>query len=88
MFGHYLPNKNESATVAQNPKFPQLNTALQYLSKHWVPNCEESTFLWCYDYCQNLAAATLLFTIPDAFSIYDWRLVFGSDHSMTATFAQ
>jgi len=26
MFEHYLPNKNESATVAQNPKFPQLNT--------------------------------------------------------------
>ena len=33
MFGHYLPNKNESATVAQNPKFPQLNTATNKICK-------------------------------------------------------
>jgi len=28
MFEHYLSNKNESATIAQNPKFMKLNTRL------------------------------------------------------------
>ena len=31
MIEHYLPNKNESATVAQIPKFRELNTRIDFV---------------------------------------------------------
>ena len=42
MFGHYLPNKNEDATVAPKSKFRELNKGSIYF---WIHTAEEQVLV-------------------------------------------
>jgi len=47
MFGHYLPNKNEGATIAPKSKFRELNKGL--LLRVHMPSSTVALIIWCWE---------------------------------------